>query len=189
MEAEYTLALDDVLAWNRYYLDHSPTIRHSLRRRIVYQALGAIVGCLAVSAILPSLWWLWGIFIVLCVAIFSVFAFAYPNSTRRTNTRLIERMYEEGKNASLYRRRRLTIAPETITEATDISVTTYKWSAIEKIVIDQQHAYFLVSALGAFVLPKRACATDEAFQRYVELAQQYYQESAEPCGQSPALAG
>jgi hypothetical protein len=185
MEVEFTQTLEDVLALNQYYLAQSPALRSQQRKVQFVVALLLAGGWLLLSSVMPlTLWWAVGAGITLYV--FVVFVLIYPRSVRRRSLRLAERMYAEGRNASLLRRRRFTITPETITVATDISVSTYKWLAIEKIIIEQPYAYFFVGAVQAHVLPKRAFATVEAFLEYVETARRYHREAAGAVGQLPA---
>ncbi len=83
----------------------------------------------------------------------------------------------EGQNRRLFARRRLTITPETITEATEISVTTMRWVAVEKIAVDQRHAYFYISAASAFILPTAAFATEADFNEFVQTARRYQRDA------------
>lgn len=180
MEVEYSLGLEDLLAFNQYRNAHSPTIRrqqltHRLAVPLALAVLWVLLSGMVGGIVGPSAWIMLGLFIGLVGA---VFFFSYPARVRQRTRRLVERMYMEGQNRGLFARRRLTITPETITDATEISVTTMRWAAVEKIVIDERHAFFYVSAVGAFVLPKAAFATEAEFQEFVETAQGYQREAA-----------
>ena len=175
MEVEYSLGLEDLLAFNQYHCTHSPAVRRQqfIPRVAVLIALAA-VWVLSSAIVDPSAWIILGFFFGLVGAISY---FSYPARARRRSRRLVERVYMEGHNRGLFTRRRLTITPETITDATEITVRTMKWVAVEKIAVDQRHAYFYVSAVSAFILPKAAFASEAEFQEFVETAQRYRGDS------------
>jgi len=179
MEVEYSLELEDLLAFNQYRNAHSPTFR----RQQFTSRVGVLVALLGVWVLLfgmvgtilaPRTWIACGLFIALVAA---VFFFSFPALVRRRTRRLVGRMYMEGQNRGLFARRRLTITPETITDATEISVTTMKWVAVEKIAVDQRHVFFYVTATSAFILPKAALATEEEFEEFVETAGRYHRDA------------
>ena len=175
MEVEYSLGLEDLLAFNQYRNAHSPTIRRQqFTPRVAVLIALAGVWVLSSAIVDPSAWIILGLFLGLVGAISY---FSYPARLRRRSRRLVEHIYMEGQNRGLFTRRRMTITPETITDATEISVTTMKWVAVEKIAVDQRHVYFYVSAASAFILPKAAFATEEEFQEFVETAQGYRGDS------------
>ncbi len=175
MEVEYSLELEDLLAFNQYHHAHSPAVRRQqFTPRVAVLIALAAVWVLSCAIVDPSAWIILGFFLGLVGAISY---FSYPARVRRRSRRLVERMYMEGQNRGLFTRRRMTITPETITDATEISVTTIKWVAVEKIVVDQRHAYFYDSAASAFILPKAAFAAEEEFQEFVETAQGYRRDA------------
>ncbi|MHC4179334.1 MAG: YcxB family protein [Planctomycetota bacterium] len=186
MEVEYSLELEDLLAFNLYHNAHSPAIRRVQRtvRLAVLTTLVAVLTTLAIVCVVlsglghetlgTSAWIAFSLFIGLVGAILF---FSHPARVRQRTRRLAERMYREGENRGLFTRRRMTITPETITDATEISVTTMKWVAVEKIAVDRRHAYFYVSAASAFTLPKAAFATEEGFQEFIETARRYQRDA------------
>jgi hypothetical protein len=179
MEVEYSLELEDLLAFNDYRNAHSPTFgRQQLTVRlavpIMLAGLWVLLSGIVGGFVGPSVWIILGLLIGLVGA---VFVFSYPALLRRRIRRLVQRLYMEGQNRGLFTRRRMTITPETVTDATEVSVTTMKWVAVERIVVDQRHAFFYTSAASAFILPKAAFETEEEFQEFVETAQGYQREA------------
>ena len=175
MEVEYSLDMEDLLAFNQYLNSQSPSLRrvHLMRRLTLAIALAVLWVFLCVELggdIGPGACVILGLLLGLVNV---VFFFLYPVRFRQRTRRLVERMYMEGQNLGLFTRRRMTITPETVTDATEVSVRTMKWVAVEKIAVDQRHAYFYVSAASAFILPKAAFATEEEFQEFVETSQGY----------------
>jgi hypothetical protein len=179
MEVEYELAPDDILAFNEYRNAQSPTIRRRL-----------FVGRLVRPILLIGLWLIFvgigflnaGFEIMILLGVFFAVAgvisyLTYPARYRRGARRLYEDMLREGLNHALFAVRRLTITPETITEVTEITATTMKWVAIERIVVDRRHVYFFTGAFSAIVLPIAAFASEDRFREFVETAQRYHREA------------
>jgi hypothetical protein len=180
MEVEYSLGLEDLLAFNLYHGTHSPTLRRQQVISRLALLFGVAVGWLLMSEIAgkivgPSAWIIFGFAAALVGVVFFV---SYPALLRHRMRRLVGRMYMEGQNRGLFTRRRLTITPETITDATEISVTTMKWVAVEKIAIDQRHVYFYTGSASALILPKAAFGTEAEFNEFVETAQRYQRQAA-----------
>jgi hypothetical protein len=179
MEVEYSLGLEDLLAFNQDRNAHSPTIRRQhLTVQVFFLVLAGIpwlVGFGMVRLAGPRT--LTAGYAVVGLAV-AVLFLSYPALARRAERRLASRMYMEGQNRSLLSRHRLTITPETITDANELSVTTMKWVAVEKIAVDRGHAYFYTSALSAIILPKASFPTEEEFRDFVETAQRYQHEVA-----------
>ena len=172
MDVEYSLDMDDVLAFSRYHNTHSPAIRRRLMilrlivpvfflvMWLVFYTIGDASGRLASAGALA----------VMAV----VYYFTYPLLFNWRTQRTVKALYREGNNPDLFERRRLTITPETLTDASATSVTTKKWNAIDRIVADQDHIYFYATAVSAFIVPKAAFAGEEAFQRFLDTARQYH---------------
>ena len=182
MEVEYSLGLEDLLAWNDYRDAHSPAVRRRhLAFPVFFLVLAAVTWVWAFGPVgqrLPGGWTVAGSLLALATGLFGVLLLLYPALLRYGTRRLVRAMYREGQNRAFFTRRRLTITPETLTDATEISVTTMKWVAVEKIAVDQRHAYFYVSAANALILPKAAFATAAEFNEFLEAAQGYRREGA-----------
>jgi hypothetical protein len=66
---------------------------------------------------------------------------------------------------------RLSIAPDEVREFTSVGDTGRHWSGVEKIHVTDAYAFIYLSAVTAFVVPKRAFATELAFQEFARSAQ------------------
>ncbi len=176
MEVDFELTMADLLALSDCQAASSPTLKRQRRRaRLLVPVLFILIGLL--------LWLISGDetiglgLAVLFTALGLIFFVRYPAMIRSRNVMLIRRMLMEEHNAALFRRRRLSITPETITEATEVHVSTWKWIAIGRVVTDRDRAFFFVTSSAAFVLPRAAFVTDEAFQEFVATAQRYRSEA------------
>jgi hypothetical protein len=175
MEVDYELTMADLLALAEYQSAHSATIQRQRRRiRLLLPVIFAMIWLM--------LWLATGdntlaLYVGIAVAVVGlIFFLSFPALVKAQTLRFIRRLRMEESNAALFRRRRLTITPETITEATEVHVSTWRWIAFECIVVERQHAFFF-GALSALVLPKAAFATDKAFQEFAATAQRYHREA------------
>jgi len=173
MEVEYSLDMEDLLAFNLHVSAHSGALRRQRLRARWLLPLVCLAIWLALLLWVPPLqsgaWLAYGG--SLCVLL-GIWVVLVPVLLRRA-CRLVEGVFNEARNRAFFARRRLTITPETITDATEISVRTTKWVAVEKIAVELDHAYFFDTALTAIILSKAAFATEEGFQELVETAQRY----------------
>ncbi len=176
MEVEYTLGIDEVLALSLYHNEHSPLLR---RRLWILRGLVPLA-CLVVWLLLAATREDAGFVITLgaVLALVSLIYFVrYPGVVRKRTMQMVRKLYAESPNRGAFGQRRMTINAETITEAGELTVTTKKWAAIDRIVEDHGHAYFYVSALSAFILPKAAFASDGAFREFLETARRHHREA------------
>jgi hypothetical protein len=176
MEVEYVLGMEEVLAFNLYVHRHAP----ALRRRTWTARLTVPAICLGAWVMLAGFVQEPGPVIVLGVflgVIALAFFLAFPSRARHAVVRLVQRLYSETNSRGAFGRRRMTITPDTVTEAGELTVTTKKWAAVDKIVEDQRHVYFYVSALSAFILPKSAFPNEDAFRAFLETAERYHREA------------
>jgi YcxB-like protein len=86
-------------------------------------------------------------------------------------------MIGEGRNRTLLGRQRVTISPESITRSSDFDQTTVRWSAVERVIKDKNHAFVYTSALTAIIVPRRAFADTVAFDVFVLKSTEYHQEA------------
>ena len=68
----------------------------------------------------------------------------------------------------------LEVRPEglAVTTATRSSLTT--WEGIDRIVVTKTHAFFYLNKVAALILPRRAFADEQEFEKFVETARGYY---------------
>ena len=154
MEVDYEVEVADVVALNLYHQRHSPTLRARGADDPVWHPrdVPRLVAPLAVRPrkccpVLRD-----GGISLLVIGVFVLVL--GPALSRWGVVRALRRLSSEGSNRGTFGRRRMTITPETVTQAGELVVTTVKWAAVEKIVEDDARAYFFISALNAFILPQ-----------------------------------
>jgi hypothetical protein len=114
---------------------------------------------------------------VVCAALVAAYWLAVPRLARRSTRRAVARLYAAANAPSLFGLRQMTITPGTLTQAGELAVTTYKWIAIDEIVVDTDHVFFYVGPAQALVLPKAAFLDEGAFEEFVSTAQRYHREA------------
>jgi hypothetical protein len=70
---------------------------------------------------------------------------------------------------------RLAISPEGLTEAVGSQVWKAGWQEITRIEVTQRNAFFHCVPAAAHVLPRRAFATDQQFDDFVETARGHWE--------------
>lgn len=175
MVVEYEVSLSDVVAFNLFHHQHSPTSR---RARLFVQ-FGTPVICLLISFVLDFLYT--GRILtssLLPLIIFSLIwipsaSVLYWFSIKRQS----KRMYSEGKNKGTIGKLRLSLTPEAVIEANDFKETKTGWKAVEKIVSTDKYVFIYTGAVMAHIIPRRAFSAESEFKEFLETARQYQKES------------
>jgi membrane protein implicated in regulation of membrane protease activity len=173
MEIEYEVREDDVVA---LYRNHYKQGGSPLPLRLVAMMLGmaAPVSVAGVVWILaagnPMIWDVFKLLLIACVAVFLALLVVWRRYAPRW-------MLRQGKNAQALGRHRLTLTPERFVHTNDYSTESTLWSALERIAITNDHAFFYTTTLTAHILPRRAFADDRHFEEFTETARQYYDQA------------
>src|SRR5262249_55569887 len=69
---------------------------------------------------------------------------------------------------------RLKLTPEGLLHSTAVSTTRVVWDGIERIGMTDHHAFFYLTPVSSLILPRRAFASEEEFERFVEMARIYH---------------
>ena len=168
MKATYDLTRDDLAAFIEYHQGSSPAAR---RQKI---------GCLAVAfcamMILPigillttdkpvfetamNIWPL-----LVGPLLFALLAVPYIRwQTRKMSTRLLS----EGLNKEFYGECELDAGTDALTETRPSGSTIRKWTSVERVVATPSHLFIYTSGIEAYVVPRRAFATDSEFKAFVD---------------------
>jgi len=70
---------------------------------------------------------------------------------------------------------RIAIDPEGLSYSDPLVVTTYRWSALEKIGATKDHVFFFASPTLARIVPRRAFADADTFVKFGDIARNYFQ--------------
>jgi len=166
MEVEYTLTHEDFAAWMSDYSSGRQ------RRWLPYVSLGlATVPLVAAIVKLVALhvpWPVVAIFVLLIPAIFGAFFFR-----RRLIALFLRRTDIPAKS------QRLALQPEGLTITTETTASLTAWEGVDRIVVTDTYAFFYFNKVAALILPRRAFADENEFEKFVEKARSYH-ESAKP---------
>ena len=174
MTFEYQTTAEDVIAFNLYHFQHSPTAQR--QAQIARAALSVFTGivsfivCIAITrgTLLPL--------VIVLALLAGGFLFAiYPWLTRITLQKNVQGMLREGRSRTMIGLQRQTFTPEQITSSSEVSSATLSWTTIERIVSTDTHIFVYLSALSAIMLPRRIFQTDASFQDCFRTLCQYQQ--------------
>ncbi|MFH1418413.1 MAG: YcxB family protein [Planctomycetota bacterium] len=179
MEAEINITREDILAFNVYHCEHSPSIR---RRRLL---AGAAFTFLFVVLLLLitfdsdepgqmalEIWPFW-----LGLPIFWVLLLFW--SPGREVRRAVDKMLNEGRNICLLGPHIVTLTSEAFAESSEFSQSQTRWQAVDRIVVTDEHAFLYLSSMSAIIIPKRDFSAEGAFQAFVLKAREYHMAAAD----------
>ena len=171
MSVDYEIAQGDLKAFNYYHHFHSPTARRHYFRS---WSIPAVVLLLVFTGI----WYLadsqrhtpvqtfidlWPLFAG--VPLYIVY---FPWAYRRKVKKIISGMISEGNNRGQLGWHQLEISADKIIESSVFGQTSTVWSAVERVVQSEEHAFIYVNALAAIIVPRRAFKTATEFAEFVQ---------------------
>jgi hypothetical protein len=177
MDIEYTIEVDDVIAWNLYYYAHSPLAKKQVRNAIItIIVLTLIILFIGITLLKDNEVVLALLSFYICLVLL-IYIFLLRSSGRRDITKVTTNQYTTGKNA-IIGRHILSITPENIRSVGESSESTSKWDIIEQVISTGEYLFMIFwGSSGAFIVPRKAFADDAAFNLFVETAKKYHQEA------------
>jgi hypothetical protein len=184
MEVDYSLTLDDALAFRRHYQAH----RQSAPPGRSFPWVGWLV-CIAAGLLLgvghsiyqvPFHW--------LTLAVLFLGVFVGGGITLRVchaNFLSWRLQFEDPRNRAWRGPWRLAISPEGITQTSALERTFKRWDIILWIDTTEEHLFLYDSPYCCMIVPRRAFRDDRHFDEFVDLARRYRDE-AKAAGQSHA---
>jgi hypothetical protein len=160
MRIVYSVELDDVVTFQTFNADRSPTIR-KFRRKVFVSAV--IVGTLCFAGIVRLLGdtsivpWVCGA--VGAIAIVTWYALS-PRSVRskfwnRSQERIVRKMYAVAQNPATFGAREIELDDDGLAARSTVTESTILWRAIERIKSTDQHTFIYVGPGNAIVIPRR----------------------------------
>jgi hypothetical protein len=163
MSINFTLSMDDLIAFNRYHLCHSPMVRRTYWKGLLLPPLVWTVLCLLLSRLAVSAQGTWLESIRDLLPLFlgaPVYLVIFPLVRKRCISRQIGALLREGDNTSVLGAHRVEATPEGFCQTNNSGLTQCKWNAIKKVAISDDHIFLYLSAVSAFIIPKKGF-TDE----------------------------
>lgn len=171
----YSITLEDLVAFNRYHVAGSKSVRQS-RWLVGVGMLALLIGLLLLVVFFsnePSDWY-YHLIVVSC-AILGVL-YALTIGYRRSVDQQARRLYGEGANRGLFSNHHLVIDAQGITDSTVYYQENYYWPGIERMVETIDYVFIYNSAMSAYVIPKREVPPD-ALAEFVAAAKVWHQQS------------
>jgi hypothetical protein len=181
----YQLTLDDFVAFNMSHQRRSPLLRAITLGIFIIAWVAIPVGVLAY--LLPrhadtnfetTLF-----LVVWAVVHFLVFGYLVLRIIRRgwsspLSAVLIRRMLTEGDTSSMVGQYKLIVSPTEMTESSPKGESTCAMSAVQRIVVTDEHVFIYVAPVQAFVVPRNAFRSATDFEDFVAMIEEYSGQSA-----------
>jgi hypothetical protein len=177
MRIRFETTIDDVVAFNRYHLAHSPAWRRQVWKQML--TVPAILACLFLFAWynnervgdmppdqVPTLYWSLGIAFVVLSVIWAGFIRWYLSWSVARNTR---RFLAEGANRVSFGWREMELANNRLIVETELTHMSLDLRAVEKIVGDDQYTFVYTGASQAYYIPMNLYPEEEYRQFVAEL--------------------
>ncbi len=151
MTLTYDFTLDDLVAFNRHHLRHSPSHK---RTRFFVRVL--FIPMAAIPVVLRLLQGQDVLGLTLTMGVIAViWFFAYPPIFDRRVESQIRRALNEGSNRGLVGEHTLTITPEGLRSTSPGGDSFYKWASVEKVEQTESYIFVYVASVQAIVIPKQ----------------------------------
>jgi hypothetical protein len=168
--------MDDLVNFNRYHFQRSPTMRRSWRSGLLWIAgaslfAGAVVsdGYLLKFAIVAVSAFIGGMV---------AYGIVYFYQWRIGMWRKIRKLLEEGDNKNMLGSHRLILREDEVLETCSTAESRIKWQAVERIEENNDYIFLYVSAVSAHILPKRAFPNSQKVREFYECAVRYKAQTA-----------
>ncbi len=162
MLVQFEITLDDVVAFNRYSIQHSPGFR-----RNYWIVMGGIPAMALIVALANSRSWhslsFWFLLVAPAIVLMSIFPFWYKHEIDHT----MKKIMRTGKNRGILGKHTILISEDGLVETTEVNESRWAWTGIERVEQIEHYIFIFVSSTSAHTIPKRAFAsTEEATQFY-----------------------
>lgn len=183
MRIEFELMEEDLIAFNREHLKQSKTYW----ARLVFLVVVSAFVLWTTSRIATVLLWRFSTYSLVIGGFLGLIVFDVLR-WRNASRRLVRKMLRDGHGRSVLGQHRLSITSEYVCAETPAGEEKTKWHAIWKIVATNDYAFIYNTRYSAFVVPRRAFATQDAFRAFVKQAGDFHEQSqdyglvCEKCG-------
>jgi hypothetical protein len=165
MRVQFEITLDDVVAFNRYAIQHSPVFRRNY---------WIVMGCIPVMALIVALVnsrsWNSLSFWLPLVAITIVLLIIFPLWYKHENDQTVIKVMRTGKNRGTLGKHTLLISEDGLVETTEVNESRWAWTGIERVEQIEHYIFIFVSSNAAHIIPKRAFASTEEVTQFYNAA-------------------
>jgi hypothetical protein len=172
----YELQIEDVVALNLHFLKTNPHSRRTMRGLTRWLPLASALTGVAALTVLrqgDGRWYVGVGFLVLAVLLVVVM----PRAVAKSAAGNVRRMLSGSKNRGVLGPCSLSIDPLAISTVGEFSESRYRWPAIERIEVADDHVLMFVSGMNCLVIPKLAFRDQAQLDSFVAAAQRYHREA------------
>ena len=176
MSVDCLIELEDVTAFAVYHNTRSPLGRKQFLKRwliiglTMVIALASFVYLASAQGQFLNLVPVFVLFITFVVAYVGLYPWIYVRRLRKGT----EAVFRRGRNLALFGPRRVTLTPQFMVSSSPYTQSVARWMAVEGIDPQPTALYLYLSSNTAFIVPRRAFASDDDFQTFVHTAQQFH---------------
>lgn len=149
MKIKYRIELDDIVAFNRYHIDHSAAMRRT-KWLLMWGSGTAILASTSALAVLDNSI----ILFVLGVAGAILGVLLLQRLWTSSHEKQVRRLYSEGANKRILGVHELELGEDRLTERSDTGGQETVFSAVERIVTTDGHAFIYIASVIAHVIPR-----------------------------------
>lgn len=162
MKICYEITVDDLVAFNRYHVEHSKVLRRQrIARIIIVPAIVIVLTALvSLESHEPA-------FFVGGVLIASLLAILMARSFWQTLERNVRKMYGEGSNKGLLGPHELELSGDRLIHRSPFVETKYRFEMVERVASTTDHTFVYVSAVNAHIIPHHA-VSDGDYEAIIE---------------------
>jgi len=154
---EFTITRDDLVAFNRYHAQSSPT----WKRVNAWYRFGC--GCVVFASLtLLSVAMNTIIFALAGLLTALIYVFVYPLWVRRWLDWSARRFYGEGANRGTLGWHRLTLQDDASHEESETGTQTTSYAGIERVAETDEYLFVYIGAVQAHVIPKTRLQVGDA---------------------------
>lgn len=166
MKINYSLNQDDYLSFNTYHAKNSESVKSNLKiQRFITPLLFFIFPFIAKNKTDIPFWYWIGIFSV----VYIVWAVYYPKYYFNSIKKGVKKMLKEGKNQDLLGSKTVELRQNDILSSGENSESKVKWNTVERYVETNDHIFIYISAMEAYIVPKRSFNNDEEKTQFIEI--------------------
>lgn len=162
MKILYETMIADLVKYERYRSDHSP----STRPKGFFAHWGWLVVTSLHVGTISMIGWAWGD-VLIALFFLSYFYCAFFQRVRRSWTqKSVWKIAREGRKNGLLGPRELELEGQSLIEVSDHDIRTTPLEDVEKIVTTDEYAFVYTGETSAFVIPRRYLSEND-FQSFV----------------------
>ena len=161
MKITYRLAIDDLVHFNLYHAQQSPSVRRANRWTLL------IIPIVMVIAMRPD-----STIVAVCIAAgaFGGALLFHSLYLRWITPWLIRRVLTEGSTKGIIGEHELEISSDGVRERTSMNDGRHTWGSVDRIVEDDRYIFIYLQATMAHIIPKSTFATVDQANLFISEA-------------------